>query len=191
VLKKVFSFLDRLLDRIFSVIGAVAFSQIPEFIQQYIQRLGGHVDEAQYQVELIRKGAQSSGHTLSSYIELFITHTDPGIVRQGQLIQRTIERASELAEALQAIKEASVFTRPFVFLAKVKYPIARATLEDFQPAVPLTLESVIYAFIGLFIALVFYQFVLKLPIRLIKRKGKRADSQAVVADPINSSIKCD
>ena len=186
MLKKVFSFLDRLLDRIFSVIGAVAFSQIPEFIQQYIQRLGGHVDEAQYQLELIRKGAQSCGHTLSSYIELFITHTDPGIVRQGQLIQRTIERASELAEALQAIKEASVFTRPFVFLAKVKYPIARATLEDFQPAVPLTLESVIYAFIGLFIALAFYQFVLKLPIRLIKRRGKRAPLGAVTGDASKS-----
>lgn len=184
MLKKVFSFFDRILDRIFSIIGAVAFSQIPEFIQQYIQRLGGHVDEAQYQVELIRKAAQSSGHTLDSYIELFIPHTDPSVVQQGQLIQRTIERARELAEALQAIKEASVFARPFVVFADIKYPIAKATLEDFQPALPLSLESLIYAFIGLFFALAFYQFVLKLPIRLMERK--RAPLAAVTGDAAQS-----
>jgi hypothetical protein len=170
MLRKITSFFDGILDRIFSVTGAVAFSQIPEFIQQYIQRLGGHVDEAQHQVELIRETAQSSGHTLKTYIEIFITHVDPDIAHQGQLIQRTIERARELAEALQVIKDASVLTRPFVFLAKIKYPIARATLGDFQPAVPITLENLIYAFIGLFLGLAFYQFVLKLPIRLIKRK---------------------
>jgi uncharacterized protein (DUF1778 family) len=184
MLKKLFAFFDRILDRIFSVIGAVAFSQVPEFIQQYIQRLGGHVDEAQYQVELIRKAAASSGHTLSTFIELFIPHTDPSVVQQGQLIQRTIERARELAEALQAIKDASILTRPFVFLAEIKYPIAKATLEDFQPAVPLTLESLIYAFIGLFLVLAFYQFLLKLPIRLIERK--RAPLVAVTGGPNKS-----
>jgi len=169
VVRKIFSFFDGILDRIFSVIGAVAFSQIPEFIQQYIQRLGGHVDEAQHQVELIKEAAQSSGHTLRAYIEIFITHTDPSIVHQGQLIQRTIERARELTETLQAMRDASVFAKPFAFLAKIKYPIARATLEDFQPAVPITLESLVYAFIGLFFAWALYQYVLKLPIRLIKR----------------------
>ena len=175
MLRKITSFFDGILDRIFSVIGVVAFSQIPEFIQQYIQRLGGHVDEAQYQVGLIEKAAQSSGHTLKTYIEIFITHTDPGIVEQGQLIQSAIERARELTEILQAIRDASVFTRPFVFLAKIKYPIAKATLEDFQPAVPITLESLIYALIGLFFALAFYQFVLKLPIRLIKKKRNKGN----------------
>jgi hypothetical protein len=172
MLRKITSFFDGILDRILSVTGAVALSQIPEFIQQYIQRLGGHVDEAQHQVELIKETAQSSGHTLKTYIEIFITHADPDMAHQGQLIQRTIERAGELAEALQAIKDASVLTKPFVFLAKIKYPIARATLGDFQPAVPITLESLIYAFIGLFLGLAFYQFVLKLPIRVIKRKKK-------------------
>ena len=174
MVKKISSFFDGILDRIFSVTGAAVFSQIPEFIQQYIQRLGGHADEAQHQVELIREAAQSSGQTLRTYIEIFMTHTDPSIVQQGQLIQRTIERAKELTEALQAIKAASVLARPFVFLAKIKYPIARAALEDFQPAIPLTLEGLIYAFIGLCFGLAFYQFVLKLPIRLIKRKRKNA-----------------
>ena len=90
MLRKITSFFDGILDRVFSIIGAVAFSQVPEFIQQYIQRLGGHVDEAQHQVELIREAAQSSGHTLRTYIEIFITQADPGIAHQGQLIQRTI-----------------------------------------------------------------------------------------------------
>jgi uncharacterized protein (DUF1778 family) len=173
MLKKILSLFDGILDRIFSVIGAAVFSQIPEFMQQYIQRLGGHVDEAQHHVGLIKKAAKLSGHSLSTYIETFITDTDPTIVQQGQLIQRTIERARELAEALQAISNASVFTKPFIFLAKIRYPIAKATLENFQPAVPITVENLIYALIGLFFALGFYQFVVKLPIRLIQKKKKR------------------
>jgi len=173
MLKKILSLFDGILDRIFSVIGAAAFSQIPEFMQQYIQRLGGHVDEAQHHLGLIKKAAKLSGHSLSTYIETFLTDTDPTIVQQGQLIQRTIERARELAEALQAINNTSVFTKPFVFLAKIKYPIAKATLENFQPAVPITMENLIYALIGLFFALGFYQFVVKLPIRLIQKKKKR------------------
>ena len=45
-LHSVFSAGDSLIDRLLCVAGAVLCSQLPEFIQQYLQRLGGHLDEA-------------------------------------------------------------------------------------------------------------------------------------------------
>ena len=53
MVRGVFRFIDTSLDRVFSILGAAAFSQVPEFIQQYLQRLGGHLDEAKRQVEII------------------------------------------------------------------------------------------------------------------------------------------
>lgn len=42
---------DTLIDRLFCVFGAVLFCQLPEFIQQYLQRLGGRLDEARRRSE--------------------------------------------------------------------------------------------------------------------------------------------
>jgi len=55
---------EGLLDRLLCVVGAVLFSQLPEFIQQYLQRLGGHLDEARRQLEQFRAVAAQSDLTL-------------------------------------------------------------------------------------------------------------------------------
>ena len=50
-----------LFDRMFSVGGAVAFSQLPQFMQQYSQRLSGHINELDRQVNLMQNAAEASG----------------------------------------------------------------------------------------------------------------------------------
>ena len=55
---------DGLIDRLLCVVGAVLCSQLPEFIQQYLQRLGGHLDEARRQLDQFREVAAKSGLTL-------------------------------------------------------------------------------------------------------------------------------
>src|SRR6185436_1727460 len=64
-----------LIDRVLCVLGAVLFSQGPEFMQQYLQRLGGHLQEAQRQLDLFREAATRSGRTLEQFIAQ--THTNP------------------------------------------------------------------------------------------------------------------
>ncbi len=174
IAKKPFTLLDSILDRAFSVLGAAVFSQIPEFIQQYIQRLGGHVDEAQRQVDHIIQAARLSGKTVEGYIGKFIASQDPDFRRQGEMLQDTIERALELQDALEAVENASVLTKPFVFLAKMQYPIFRATLENFEPAVPLTLENLVYALAGLFFAMSVYRLSLNSPVWLVKKVKARS-----------------
>jgi hypothetical protein len=177
------SWLDRLLDRVFAVVGAAAFSQAPEYIQQYMQRLGGHVDEARHQVELIEKAARASDLGLSQYLETFLYNTDPTFQRQGELLQHTMQRAAELKTDLDAIQHASVVAKPFVFLTKMDYDIAGATLAKFKPAVPLTPENLIYAMLGLLFGMAVYHLVVKGPLHLIRPGGRRPARRATVRLP--------
>ncbi|TAG29309.1 MAG: DUF2937 family protein, partial [Verrucomicrobia bacterium] len=60
---------ESLLDRALCVAGAVGFSQAPEFFQQYLQRLGGHLDEARLVLARFQGVASESGLTLRELIE--------------------------------------------------------------------------------------------------------------------------
>jgi hypothetical protein len=51
--------------------------------------------------------------------------------------------------------------------------IARATLDDFRPAVPLTAEGLVYAGLGLLVALLLLHLVAMAFVWLI-RQGRRA-----------------
>lgn len=44
--KYIFDKLDRLITAAFGAAGAVLLAQFPQFLTQYLQRLGGHIDEA-------------------------------------------------------------------------------------------------------------------------------------------------
>ena len=63
-LRPVGRFGETLLDRVLCVLGAVGVSQAPEFFQQYLQRLGGHLDEARRQLASFEAVAKQSGITL-------------------------------------------------------------------------------------------------------------------------------
>lgn len=172
-MRTIFKWLDGLLDRILCVTGAAVFSQFPEFIQQYLQRLGGHADEAQRQAGLIKESAQVTGKTVNEYIAQFVMNADPAHVLQGEIMRETIQRAAELNDALRAIQDSSVYTRLFVFLSKMDVTIAKGTLDNYRPAIPLSLENVVYAIIGILIVMTFYHLALKWPFRTVRRAWER------------------
>jgi hypothetical protein len=168
-MKRILKLADGILDRVLSVIGAVTFSQFPEFVQQYVQRLGGHVDEARRQVALMEEAARVAGKSLNQYMEQFLANLNPDFARQGEIIQQTIQRAAALQEDLQAIQNAPVFTKFFVFLRHMNLEIANSTFANFRPAVPVSLESMVYASIGIILFLLMYHLVLKAPFKLIQK----------------------
>jgi hypothetical protein len=148
---------EGLLDRLLCVVGAVLFSQLPEFIQQYLQRLGGHLDEARRQLEQFRAVASQSDLTLDQ-------------------IQATTERVDALAAADAAIRQASMLSRPFVFLRHLDFSIVHATWTIFKPAVPTTVEGLFYAVCGMLLALAFYHGGVKIIVRRAWRR--RAERRA-------------
>ena len=160
---------DSLLDRVLCVAGTVAFSQIPEFMQQYLQRLGGHLDEARRQLAQFRHVAEQSGLTLDRLIAQTAANTDSAVAKLSIVMQDAVTRVDTLESAQNAIRDASVWTRPFVFVRHVDSDIASATWSIFKPAVPTTAEGLVYAVIGMLVLLSVYHVGVKYPIALAGR----------------------
>ncbi len=156
--------LERLLDRVLCVVGGVLFSQLPEFMQQYLQRLEGHLDEARLQLERLREAAARSGTTLDQLVDSARRNPDPSMDRLGGLVRASIARVDELAAADAALRHASIWAKPFAFAAHIDLGIARATWGVFRPAVPTTAEGFLYAGAGVVLILAAYHLGVREPV---------------------------
>jgi hypothetical protein len=163
---------DGVLDRILCVVGTVAFSQIPEFIQQYLQRLGGHLDEARRQLGKFEDAAAQSGLTLDRLITQTGSNADAAVAKLGGVMTESVARVEELQAAQTAIVNASIWERPFVFFKNMDSDIARATWQIFKPAIPTTVEGLVYAAVGMLVLLMFYHVVVRYPVMLIARRRR-------------------
>jgi len=168
---------ETLLDRVLCVAGAVAFSQAPAFMQQYFQRLGGHLDEATRDLQRFQYIADAAGEDVAAFAERTRASADQVMARLGESVADAIARVDELASAVAALRDASPWSRPFVFLEHVDVGIARAAWVDFQPAVPTTFEGALYAAAGMIVFLALYHGAIRAPIAAFVRKtrARRAD----------------
>lgn len=183
---------DGLIDRVLCVVGAALSSQLPEFIQQYLQRLGGSLDEARRQLAQFQEIASKSGLTLSQLIAKSRDAGEATVVRFGQLIQDTEARVNTLAAAESAIRDASIFSRPFVFVRHADFEIARATLGIFKPAMPTTVEGLMYAVLGMLVIMAVYHGAVKYPVRrALRRRAARRAEAGRVQSPVLSTDQPD
>jgi hypothetical protein len=145
---------DALLGTILAAVTGMCFAQLPAFMQQYLQRLGGHVDEAR--LSLLQITAGENVRTLDA----------PTL----QVLTVSMEhRVSALEAGEQAIRGASASVRPFVFLREFDSDIATATLRAFEPAVPLNFAGLVYALTGIVAGWLFYE-LLKTPVGMVARR---------------------
>ena len=169
-LQSVFTAGDGLIDRLLCVVGAVLCSQLPEFIQQYLQRLGGHLDEARRQLGQFQEIAAKSGLTFDQLMAKSIDASEATVARLGQLMHDTAARVDVLSSADAAIRGASILSRPFVFLRHIDFSIAQGTWGVFRPAVPTTVEGLVYAVGGMLLIMALYHGAVRYPLRCAWRR---------------------
>lgn len=174
---KLLGAVEGLLDRALCVVGAVLFSQLPEFMQQYLQRLGGHLDEARRQLLQFQHTAAQSGLTLDQLIGQTNANADPAVARLGGVMTAASARVDALQAAQSAIQHASLWNRPFVFLRYLDPAIAHATWTIFKPAVPTTVEGLAYALLGMLFLLGTYHLGVRYPIKRVAKRRAEARSQ--------------
>lgn len=138
--------------RILSIIGGLAlalmFSQFPEYAQQYVQRLGGAVDELRILTEEFDSAAAQSGLSRDAAVARFATTGDSFVAGRGESMVRTFARYELLKATLAEIEGASGWTR-FTLLPKyLDTDIGQRTLEAFVPGVPVSMEGFAYAAAG-------------------------------------------
>ena len=173
-LRPIFRTVETLLDRVLCVLGAVASAQLPEFIQQYRQRLGGHLDEARHQLAEYTTIATRSKLSLSQFIERTSTNSDTIVSQLGTVMRNAVLRVDELTSAEASLSHASLWAKPFVFFSHLDPSIARATWDVYLPAVPTTGEGLVYAVAGMITLLGLYHGLIRYPISAALSRRRRA-----------------
>lgn len=138
--------LDAFVGAVVIAVTGIAASQAQAFIAQYLQRLGGHLDEAKTQLLNVQTGLR--------YKEM----SEP--VRT-EIEANALVRVESLQDAYDAITSANIFTRPFTFLGNAESAIVAGTWRDFVPALPLDAPSITYVFMGMILGFIIYE-VMKL-----------------------------
>lgn len=130
--------------------GAAGTAQFPEYSQQYVQRLGGAVDALNQVVADFDKSAEAEGLTRIEAIAAMVGNSDDFVRRRGDDMVATIARSERLAADLELVANASTIQRATHFGKFLDNEVARQTLDDFKPALPLTLEGLWFALVGFF-----------------------------------------
>ena len=142
----------RLISGISALLGAAAGAQFPAFYLQYLQRLGGRLDQARIEVKRLTSAADAAGLRVTDYVERLLANIDPAARNTGVLHQATLADAHTLSQAQTELAGAIGIERPLAFVRHFNLDLALATLGDYQPALPLTVEAAAYAVTGMVLA---------------------------------------
>jgi Protein of unknown function (DUF2937) len=117
--------------------GAVGGSQLPSFVQQYEQRLGGARQEATRQLERFRLLASGQGLDLDSYAARLAANPDSLVVRTGEAVVELRRRVAVLDRHAQELAAAAWLRRPLVVLAAADHELLEGTWRTFRPTLAL------------------------------------------------------
>ncbi|MEO1561873.1 MAG: DUF2937 family protein [Pseudomonadota bacterium] len=136
--------MSRILNMGVGVVLAAGASQFPEFSQQYVQRLGGAVDELEKVVVAFDNAASAADLTREEALkELSGTR----FLDQRQSDMRlTIGRYERLSADYENLRGATAFERVRYINGLTDRELIESTWSDFEPAVPLTPDG--FAFTG-------------------------------------------
>lgn len=133
------------MGKLINIAGGVALgvsmSQFPEYSQQYVQRLGGAVDELYTVVRDFDNSAQEAG--MSREEALTSLSGTEFLENRNQDMSRTIARHDRLSQNYANLREADAFSRLTQIHRLGDSQIIQGAWDDFQPAIPLSLESAI------------------------------------------------
>lgn len=140
-----------LADRICAVCGALVFSQLPLFMQDYQQQLVGRISELRIQIQAMQQIA--GDRTLDTYIQKFVSHNDSDIAQHGELLMGVMKRYESLQHAYTSLMQNGPLTKPIAFVSNLHQDVALSTWSHFEFGIPLSVEGGIYALIGIVVTM--------------------------------------
>lgn len=121
------------------LLSGTATSQLPEFSQQYRQRLGGAIDALEEILADFRRDAEQFGLTVQQAIQRQRSSPDPFVRARGNSMAVAETRLDRLKRQQQELAAAGPVQRMVIFVQGFDARLARATADDFEPAIPVTL----------------------------------------------------
>lgn len=149
--------------------GAAGLSQAPTFSQQYMQRLGGQVDELTLQAKAFDATALADGMGREEMLQAMAV--TPLVESQEAMWRSTFARHARLSENLMILRTASPLERLALPHRMADPATIQAVWSDFSPAMPLSVAGVAAAgtgFLGGWAGFAALFAVLSLPFRRAK-----------------------
>lgn len=135
--------IGRVLALAIGLMSGLAGAQMPEFAQQYRQRLGGAIDELRRVATRFDDGARASGLSRGEAVRKLTDNPDPLVRRQGEAQDEVAARLLRLEEQRRSYDGAGPFGRLLIFVRDADPGLARATYLDYEPAWPATAEGAV------------------------------------------------
>jgi hypothetical protein len=129
--------------------GGVAASQLPEFAQQYRQRLGGALDELQRVVEDFDADAARNHLTRQQALAAYGTAGEAFLHDRGISMSASIGRYDWLREQRARLDATPPLLWPLVVASGPDEVVVEGAWRDFEPAVPVTPAGLLWGGLGL------------------------------------------
>ena len=138
-----FTLINNIIDRCFFTAIFILGVQLPEFMQQYQQRLAGHLAEAQSQLNQFEIIAQQHfDGSIITMVTRYKDNSESAIVSTGELIERLSLRVEYLSNHLAQITQSDYLHNVYLFIWHLDNEIAKGTAEHFSMAIPLELNAI-------------------------------------------------
>ena len=138
----------RRLSLAFGVLIGVAASQLPEYAQQYRQRLGGAVDELHAVMAKFDADSGQAGLSRDQAIARLRADADTFVQQRGVQTADIVARAQRLERQRQDFSTAGPVNRLIVMARDFDPAIARGAYASFEPTVPVTSEGFLAGIVG-------------------------------------------
>lgn len=153
----------------FAMAGLAAFSQAPEFAQQYKQRLGGGIDELQKVVSQFDADAGESGLDRDAALLQMQRSGDNLVQLRGESMFEAVKRFENLTLQRERMNAAPLVMQPVHLLRYPDRDLVVGAYEDYRPAVPLTVDGGLWAMLGALVV----GMLGRMPITAYRMRSKR------------------
>ncbi len=166
--------IKNLLDKIFFAVGVIIFLQIPHFINQYAQRMGGFIDSQKEQIAEYQ--AIANRHfdgNLNAYINRLKTNSDPAIIASADQIEHSLSNSQKMSAELLVYQQEPLWYQMPYFFGHMRVNLAKGTFYQFQPGLPINLWAWGYGLIGGLLFSLLFSSITKTPTAIQKLRNKR------------------
>jgi len=138
-----------LLDKIFFTVGAIVFLQLPHFIEQYTQRMGGYAASQTEQIKEYQAIADEHFNgNLEAYRLRLEQNTDPAVAESAQQISKRLKSAQSIKKDLQVFEQEPLWYQVPYFITHMQADLAKGTAKNFSPGLPINLWAWGYGLLG-------------------------------------------
>lgn len=132
-----------LIDRCLFTLFFIAGVQVPEFMQQYMQRLSGHLHEANFQLNQFQAIADNQFQgDLLALVARYRSNSDDVFQQTGNVIEDLLVRIDTFNHSLVNLQQTEYLNRLYYFVSEMDIQLAGATLEHYQLAIPLEIHAI-------------------------------------------------